>query len=96
IVPGVILCESALQAGAILATQLFREEERGANKVPVVGRMTEVKYKRIVRPGERVEQQITFKERVGVAYFFRAKVVCEGKLAVSFEFAVTTTERPEA
>ena len=95
IVPGVILCESAMQAGAIFATKIFRDEERSPDKMPVVGRMTDVKFKRIVRPGERVEQHISFKERMGSAYYLRAKVLCDGKLAVSFEFAVTTTERPK-
>ncbi len=92
IVPGVVLCESALQAGAIFATRLYRDEERGAGKTPVVGRMTDVKFKRVVRPGETVEQRVEFKERLGSAYYFRAKVYCDGKLAVSFDFAVTATE----
>ena len=45
IVPGVILCESGMQAGAILLSQFVTE---GAG-VPVATRLNDVKFKRIVR-----------------------------------------------
>lgn len=97
IVPGVVLCEAAMQAGAILTSRLIAAQktengENGEDSVelkPVVGRVNDVKFKRIVRPGETVELRVSFKERMAAAYFLRAKVYCEGKLAVSFEFAVT-------
>lgn len=100
IVPGVVLCEAAMQAGAILTSRLIaaQKPENGENREngedsvelkPVVGRVNDVKFKRIVRPGETVELRVSFKERMAAAYFLRAKVYCEGKLAVSFEFAVT-------
>lgn len=97
IVPGVVLCEAAMQAGAILTSRLIAAQkpengENGEDSVelkPVVGRVNDIKFKRIVRPGETVELRVSFKERMAAAYFLRAKVYCEGKLAVSFEFAVT-------
>ena len=97
IVPGVVLCEAAMQAGAIFTSRLIaaQEAENGENSEngvelkPVVGRINDVKFKRIVRPGETVELRVSFKEKMAAAYFLRAKVYCEGKLAVSFEFAVT-------
>ncbi|MBR4976532.1 MAG: hypothetical protein IKY61_05710, partial [Thermoguttaceae bacterium] len=61
----------------------------GVELKPVVGRINDVKFKRIVRPGETVELRVSFKEKMAAAYFLKAKVYCEGKLAVSFEFAVT-------
>ncbi len=93
IVPGVVLCESALQAGAILMTRVVGDEEQTSGKAPVVGRMNDVKFKRIVRPGEQIEQRVSLQEKMGGVYLMNAKVMCEGKLAVSFNFAVTKTDR---
>ncbi|MBP5622231.1 MAG: beta-hydroxyacyl-ACP dehydratase [Thermoguttaceae bacterium] len=94
IVPGVVLCESAMQAGAIYMTRLFNDEDRRAGKVPVVGRMNDVKFKQLVRPGDRVELRVSLKEKIAGVFMLRAKVTCEGKTAVTFDFAVTMAERP--
>ena len=50
IVPGVLLCEAAMQCGAILlSSQLSKADGR----VPVATRMNDVRFKRMVRPGKR-------------------------------------------
>ena len=83
LVPGVILCESAMQAGAILLSR-FIQGEAG---VPVATRMNDVKFKRMVRPGETIEMDVHLTERVGDAFFLVGKTTCGGKVAVRFEFA---------
>jgi 3-hydroxyacyl-[acyl-carrier-protein] dehydratase len=88
IVPGVILCESAMQAGAVLLSKFVTGEG-----VPVVGRLKDVKFKRMVRPGDSVLLDVTLNERVGDAFFLSAKVTCDGKLAVTLSFAVTLAKR---
>jgi 3-hydroxyacyl-[acyl-carrier-protein] dehydratase len=85
LVPGVVLCESAMQAGAILLSALMAD----GNGVPVATRMNEVKFKNMVRPGDTIEMSVDLVERMANAYFLKAKVTKEGKLAVSFEFACT-------
>jgi 3-hydroxyacyl-[acyl-carrier-protein] dehydratase len=85
LVPGVIMCESAMQAGAILLSTAMSQEPG----VPVATRMNDVKFKRMVRPGDTIEMQVTLRERLANAFFLRAKVTCQGKLAVSFDFACT-------
>lgn len=81
--PGVILCESAMQAGAILLSQYVAE----SGGVPVATRMNEVKFKNMVRPGDTIEMSVELTERLANAFFLKAKVTKAGKLAVSFEFA---------
>ena len=85
IVPGVILCESAMQAGGILLSSAMQEGEG----VPVATRLNDVKLKKMIRPGDTIELDVTLKERVANAFFLQAKVTCEGKVAVRFEFACT-------
>jgi 3-hydroxyacyl-[acyl-carrier-protein] dehydratase len=83
--PGVILCEAAMQAGAILLAQHIGD----ATGVPVATRMNDVKFKRMVAPGETIELDVELVERLSDAFFLKAKVSCRGKVAVRFEFACT-------
>ncbi|MBQ9875233.1 MAG: beta-hydroxyacyl-ACP dehydratase [Thermoguttaceae bacterium] len=93
IVPGVVLCEAAMQAGAIYMTRLFDEEDRKTGKMPVVGRMNDVKFKQFVRPGDVIESRVSLKEKLGGVFMLSAKVSREGKTLVSFNFAVTMAEK---
>jgi 3-hydroxyacyl-[acyl-carrier-protein] dehydratase len=85
ITPGVLLCEAAMQAGAVL---LSSRVPAGAG-VPVATRMNDVRFKRPVRPGETIELEVDFVERLADAFFLKAKVTCGGKVAARFEFACT-------
>lgn len=91
LVPGVILCEAAMQAGAILLSQ-FVAEGKG---VPVATRMNDVKFKKMVRPGDTIHLEVTLTERLADAFFLTAKVTCSGKLAVRFDFACTVAQTTE-
>ncbi len=83
ITPGVLLCEAAMQAGAILLSQF---EPSIPDAVPVVARMNDVRFKRVVKPGDTIEMEVELTHRVSKAYFLAAKVTCGGKVAVRFEF----------
>ena len=86
LVPGVILCEAGMQAGAILLSSHVKDAEAG---VPVATRMNNVKFKRKVLPGETIEMEVTLDERLADAFYLTAKVRCEGKMAVRFDFGCT-------
>src|SRR5687767_13670048 len=86
IVPGVLLCEAAMQAGAIL---LSGHLQGAAGGVPVATRMNDVKFKRIVRPGETIQMEVDLVERLADDSFLRAKVTVAGQVSVRFEFACT-------
>ncbi len=93
LVPGVLLCESAMQAGATLLSRLSNEVD---DKMPVVTRMNEIRFKRMVRPGETIDIEVQLREKVADAFFFDAKVTCNGKLAVRFDFACMLAAKSEA
>jgi len=88
LVPGVILCEAAMQAGAVLLSKVIKSDG-----VPVAGRLNDVKFKRMVRPGDSILLDVTLDERMGDAFFLSAKVLCEGKPAVTLSFIVTSAKR---
>ncbi|HEX2473190.1 MAG TPA: 3-hydroxyacyl-ACP dehydratase FabZ family protein, partial [Lacipirellulaceae bacterium] len=82
--PGVLLCEAAMQAGAVLLAKQILDGQGG---VPVVTRMNNVKFKSMVRPGDTVELEVELVERMADAFFMSAKVTADGKTAVTFDFA---------
>ncbi len=92
LVPGVLLCEAAMQCGAILLSRHFADIE---DKVPVATRMNDVRFKRIVRPGETIRMEVELTEQLANAFFLKAKVTVEGKVAVRFQFACTAAPAPK-
>lgn len=87
LVPGVILCECALQSGAIL----LASKTPKTNAVPVATRLDAVKFKQMVRPGDTIEIHVVLTDVVSTAYFLSGKVSVAGKLAARLDFACTVT-----
>ncbi|OHB73411.1 MAG: beta-hydroxyacyl-ACP dehydratase [Planctomycetes bacterium RBG_13_63_9] len=89
LVPGVLLCEAAMQCGAILLSRHLapKEPADAGGKVPVATRMGDVRFKRMVRPGETIRMEVELTEQLANAFFLKAKVTVDGKVAVRFEFA---------
>lgn len=81
--PGVLLLESAMQAGAVLLAKVVADNP---DKVPVVSRINNVKFKRMVRPGDTVILDVTLKDQLSGAFFMEASVLVDGKPAATFEF----------
>lgn len=90
IVPGVILVECCMQAGAVL----LRASAEGASPdaVPLATRADNVKFKQVVQPGDRVELEVTLKDQVSNAYFMSGRVLLDGKVAVRLDFACALAE----
>ncbi|MGI6400660.1 MAG: 3-hydroxyacyl-ACP dehydratase FabZ family protein [Thermoguttaceae bacterium] len=96
IVPGVILCEAAMQAGAVYTARIINDDNKDKQgKFPVVGRMNNIKFKNVVKPGQLIEMTVVMKEKIAGAYIFKAKTTCEEKPVVSFEFIVTLIDKVE-
>ena len=83
LVPGVILCESSMQAGALLLAGIPGEG------VPVATRMNDVRFRKMVRPGDEVTITVDLVERVSSAYFMKAKMMRGKDTVLRFEFACT-------
>jgi 3-hydroxyacyl-[acyl-carrier-protein] dehydratase len=88
IVPGVILCEATVQSGAVLLSGLTA----GISGVPVLTRMNEVKFRRVVRPGETIEMTVKLNERLGDAYFLTGTAKVDGQTAARLEFACAISQ----
>ena len=90
ITPGVLLCEAAMQAGAVLLSAHAAAEP---DAVPVATRANNVQFKQMVLPGDMIEIEVELVERVSTAYFMKARVTVVGKVACRFDFACTLVSR---
>lgn len=85
--PGVLQCEAALQAGAILISKI---EPVPSGDVPVATRINNVKFRKLVRPGETIDIEVSLTEKLSNAYFMTGKVSVDGKVSTRLEFACAT------
>lgn len=84
VLPGVLICEALFQAGAAL---IAHNSDQTADAVPVVTRLNNAQFRRVVRPGETLELHAELTERLSNAYFLKARAVVDGKVSVRLEFA---------
>jgi 3-hydroxyacyl-[acyl-carrier-protein] dehydratase len=89
ITPGVLLCEAAMQAGAVLLATMpqFKELAATTGGVPVAARANNIQFKKMVLPGDTVLIEAQFVEKLASAFFLNAKVTVRGKLATKLDFA---------
>lgn len=96
IMPGVLLCEACFQTGAIyLAKQIEKEGRSLSDVTPVLSRISNAKFKQMVKPGDEILVEVTMKEILGKFFFLQGKVLKQGKPALTIEFALAMLE-PEA
>ena len=87
--PGVLQLEAAMHAGAVLIAKTSTLEP---GKVPVATRINDVRFRRMVRPGETLDIEVELTERVSNAFFLTAKVSVGGQVTVRFEFACAAAD----
>lgn len=87
ILPGVLLCEMAAQSSAIL----FANDPREAGATPVLTKIADARFKRMVRPGETLQCEVKLDERVGPARYVDVKITCVGETVLRAKLVVAVT-----
>ena len=82
-----------MQAGAILLARMLGEDS--GNRLPVVAKMGEVRFKRIVHPGDTLLLEIKFKKKAAAIYLFHAKITIDSKTVAQFDITCALTDKPE-
>jgi 3-hydroxyacyl-[acyl-carrier-protein] dehydratase len=94
VVPGVLQCEAAMQAGAILLTRIFKDEDL-SGRVPVVTKLGNVRFKQMIHPGDTLLFDVEFKNKMAGIYFLHAKVTIGDKTAAHLDIACALTKMSE-
>ena len=91
--PGVLICESAFQAAAVLlVSRLESKGEEVGSRTPVLSRITDARFKAMVKPGDRIRIIVTHKETISRFEFLSAVIEKEGKKAATLSFALALIE----
>jgi 3-hydroxyacyl-[acyl-carrier-protein] dehydratase len=89
IMPGVLLCESVFQTGAVFLSDYLSEESlTDENITPVLSRIRDARFKRMVKPGDTVEITVSLGERMGQFFNMSGEIRKEGKIALTISYAL--------
>ena len=94
IMPGVLICEAVFQSSSILMSNRAGTTS-DAGSIPLITRISNVKLKRVVLPGDLMEVEVKLKEVLGQATYMSGKVKVGEKTVLTVEFtAMLVTETP--
>jgi len=86
VMPGVLLCEAVFQAGALLMSR--RAGGDGADPAtPILTRIQDARFRRTVRPGEKLVVEVTLDEELDDACYMTGRVTAGGRNVLRVTFA---------
>ena len=98
IVPGVITCEMMFQTGAALSAHLAKVGKLKAilsdKMAPVVTRISNTKFKQMIRPGDEVILKLKLNRQMSTAVFLEGKAFVNDKLCAQVEFCCMLAPMP--
>lgn len=96
IMPGVIISEAVFQTGAIYLTRMLADElAADPDKVPVLTKISDARFRSIVRPKDTLLITAKFKEKMGSFIFMDGSVKTEdGRRVMNVTFSVALAKAP--
>jgi 3-hydroxyacyl-[acyl-carrier-protein] dehydratase len=91
VLPGVIACEFAFQSAAIFFKDP-RAKQALPGSVPVLARIDNARFKKIVRPGETLRAEIELEESLPKVCYMRARLTSAGQTVMHLKFVVALSE----
>ena len=89
ITPGVLLCEAVFQTGALfLSRRQVAQGNPASEGVPLLARISDVRFRNPVFPGETVTIEVKQKELVAGFIFMTGSVKSGDKRVLTVEFSV--------
>ena len=93
IFPGVLTCEAVFQTGAIFLSEKIGEDELNSNKVtPVLSRIRDARFKKMIKPGDTIIIKVFLKEQIGQFYNLRGEIHLNNKVASTVSFALALVQ----
>ena len=87
VLPGVLICEFAFQSAAIFFNDP-RAKKAEPGSVPVLARIEEARFKKIVGPGETLRAQVKLEDSLPNVRYLTARVTSADKLVLRSKFTV--------
>ena len=93
VLPGVLSVEHALQCGALLAATRIAPDASG---VPLLVRIRDARFRRVVQPEDTLITRVQLDERIGPALYMSADIRTSDARVARVAFTVTTAEPEQA
>lgn len=87
VLPGVLISEFAFQSAACLFAD-GSTPQVGESAVPVLTKIEDARFRRVVRPGETLRAAVEVTERLGPARYCKAIVTSGGETVLRLRFTV--------
>ena len=88
ITPGVLLSEAVFQTGALLMARLLGSEQGGQGGVPLLTKVSDVRFRLPVYPGDTVTIEVRRKETMGDFHFMAGSMKNGDKRVMNVDFSV--------
>lgn len=95
VMPGVLLCECCFQAGAVLIARRVGDKAM-ASGVPVVTRINDAKFRRMVRPGDVLSIEARIDDVLDEAYYLTGRINVEEAPVLRVGFACMLAKEESA
>lgn len=92
IMPGVLIVEAMAQTAAVIV--LADPQFKGM--IPVIGGMQEVRFRRMVVPGDQLIMELEMVKRKGTVCVVRGKATVEGQVAAELELTCKLVPQQES
>ncbi|MCK4659305.1 MAG: beta-hydroxyacyl-ACP dehydratase [Phycisphaerae bacterium] len=92
LMPGVLICECALQAGAILMMHRIDAGD-DKNSLPVLTRINEAKFKHMVKPNQTLRVEVVFNDELSGAYYMTGRVTVDGRMVLRVTFVCMLADK---
>lgn len=89
VLPGVLQCEAIFQAGAIL---IALHHPMTGDAVPVVTRVSNVQFRRMVRPDETLDLFVELTDTLSNAFYLKGTAKVDGATTCRLEFTCAAAE----
>ena len=89
IMPGVLMCEAVFQTAGIYISEKYGTEA-DRSKMPILTKINQARFKRMVQPGEVIRIEVVPIEIKGSFHVMKGKILNEsGEMVMNVEFTVT-------
>ena len=96
IMPGVLLCESVFQTGAMFLADFLKDQTLTDVKVtPVLSRIRDARFNRMVLAGDQIEISVSIKDQMGQFYNLTGEIKNKNKTALTISFALALVKDSE-
>jgi 3-hydroxyacyl-[acyl-carrier-protein] dehydratase len=86
VTPGVLLSETVFQAGAVLVGHRLRQVSDGGGGVPVVTRVRDARFRKVVRPETPLRIEAEIEDAVANAWYLKGAITDGGARVLTLRF----------